>query len=115
MSDDSEDDKTRPTHARARSEAFRGLTESLAVQLDREADRLAEATNAPDRLTSESCRALARRARVIASRFASWAPDAPWSDAMRADVEEYDELAKAARAYGLEVGLPAPSLPPPAS
>jgi hypothetical protein len=103
MADEREDpDRTRPTHGRARSEAFRGLSESLATKLDAEAERRAKLLNAHDHAAADACRALARRARIVASRFSSWPPNAPFSDAMRADLEEYEDLATGARAYGIE-------------
>lgn len=99
-------EETRPTHGAARSEAFRGLAEALALQLDAEAERRSQLGSALDRQTAEACRAMARRARVVASRFASWAPTGAWDAARRADVEEYDELAGAARGFGLAPGAP---------
>ena len=106
-------EETRPTQGAARSEAFRGLAEALAAQLDEEAERRAQLGSALDRQTSEACRAMARRARVVASRFASWSVAGGWDASRRADIEEYDELAAAARGFGLPVGAPVTTSVPP--
>jgi hypothetical protein len=113
MTDDIwEREETRPTATAARTEAFRSLAETLADRLDAEAERRTAAATALDRQMVESCRTLARRARVIASRFAASPDDAPWDATMNADVEAYFEIVRTARGYGLDVALPE-SVPPP--
>ena len=109
MSDDLwEREETRPTAMAARSEAFRTLAEQLAEKLDAEALRRTKVLTALDRQMAESCSTLARRARVIASRFAAWPETAPWDATMNADVEAYFEMVRLARGYGLDVHEPPP-------
>lgn len=115
MSDDLwEREETRPTAAAARTEAFRTLAAELAERLDGEALRRTKVLTALDRQMAESLTVLARRARVIASRFAAWSETAPWDASMHADVEAYFDIVRLARGYGLEVhDDKTPSVPPP--
>ena len=109
MSDDLwEREETRPTANLARGEAFRSLAANLADRLESEAARRSQEASSLDRQTADSCRALARRARVIASRFAACTESTPWDAAMNADVEAYFEMVRVARGYGLEVNEATP-------
>ncbi len=98
-----EREETRPTAMAARTEAFRTLAESLADRLDGEAQRRSKVLTALDRQMGESLAALARRARVIASRFAAWPETAPWDASMHADVEAYFEIVGIAKGHGIDV------------
>jgi hypothetical protein len=87
-----------------RPSACRGFVVMLAEALENEALRRSKVLAQLDIGRASSCRALAQRARCVATRFASWTESTPGYAERQSDLYEYCEVIRHARELGVGVG-----------
>jgi hypothetical protein len=96
--------RTASTDASARAPIYQALMLDLAARLEAEAMTRAQRLDALDLPGASACHQVARRARSLARRFDAWnVADRSTYDARKADLDEYFEIIRLARAQGIEL------------
>lgn len=89
-----------------RPSACRGFVVLLAEALEAEALRRSKVLAQLDIGRASTCRALAQRARCVATRFATWTEFTPPYAERQSDLYEYCEVVRHARVLGVGVSSP---------
>lgn len=93
----------RQTGSHQRAGVYQALILDVANRLDAEAMRRAKVLESLDLAGAATCRSVARRARALAQRFDAWVQPQSTFEARKADLDEYFEVLKIARAHGVEL------------
>ena len=93
----------RQTGSHQRAGVYQALILDIADRLDAEAMRRAKILEQLDLAGAATCRSLSRRARALAQRFDGWLDPASTFEARKADLDEYFEVLKIARAHGVDL------------